>query len=74
MKIFVGNIDYKIDNNELESYFAPYGQVENVKIVFDRETKRSKGFGFVEMPNDAEARNAISELDGKQVNNRNLSA
>ena len=56
MNIYVGNLPYSIDRDELKETFAAFGDVATARIVTDRETNRSKGFGFVEMPNDAEAR------------------
>lgn len=64
MNIFVSNISFKIRENSLRELFSQYGTVERVKIVKDRETQRSKGYGFVEMPNDDEARRAIEALNG----------
>lgn len=72
MNIYVGNLAYKARENDLRQAFEAYGEVASVKIVIDRATKRSKGFGFVEMPNDDEARRAISELHGKDMMGRNL--
>jgi len=64
MNIFVSNISFKVRENSLRDLFSQYGVVERVKIVKDRETKRSKGYGFVEMPNDEEAKRAIEALNG----------
>lgn len=64
MNIFVSNISFKVRENGLRELFSQYGTVERVKIVKDRETQRSKGYGFVEMPNDDEARKAIESLNG----------
>jgi RNA recognition motif-containing protein len=64
MNIFVSNISFKVRENSLRKLFSQYGTVERVKIVKDRETQRSKGYGFVEMPNDDEARRAIEALNG----------
>ncbi|MCL2682006.1 MAG: RNA-binding protein [Bacteroidales bacterium] len=66
MNIFVANLNYKIRKENLESIFAEYGEVTSAKIIFDRDTKRSKGFGFVEMPNEEQARKAIAELNGAE--------
>jgi RNA recognition motif-containing protein len=62
MKIYVGNLDYRVNDEELKNLFAEYGEVVSAKIILDRETGRSKGFGFVEMSNDNEAKTAIEEL------------
>ena len=67
MNIYVGNLPYGLDRDELRATFAAFGEVSSARIVTDRETNKSKGFGFVEMPNDAEARNAIAELNGKEI-------
>jgi RNA recognition motif-containing protein len=66
MNIFVANLNYRIRKENLEGIFAEYGEVSNAKIIFDRDTKRSKGFGFVEMPNEEQARKAIAELNGAE--------
>jgi RNA recognition motif-containing protein len=71
MNIYVGNLPFNTTAADLESLFGEYGQVDSAAIINDRETGRSRGFGFVEMPNDAGAR-AIEELDGKDYNGRNL--
>lgn len=64
MNIFVSNISFKVRENTLRELFSQYGTVERVKIVKDRETQRSKGYGFVEMPNEEEALKAIEALNG----------
>ncbi|MDR2907297.1 MAG: RNA-binding protein [Bacteroidales bacterium] len=66
MNIFVANLNFKIRKENLQSIFAEYGDITSVKIVMDRETGRSKGFGFVEMPNEEQARKAIAELNGAE--------
>jgi len=70
--LYVGNLSYSVDNRELENLFAPHGVVESARVVMDRETGRSKGFGFVEMGTDDHARTAISALHGKDVDGRSL--
>lgn len=70
MNIYVGNLPYSIDRDELKETFAAFGEVATARIVTDRETNRSKGFGFVEMPNDAEARQAIDALNGQEMGGR----
>ncbi len=72
MNIFVAKLNYSTEEDTILGIFEEFGAVDSVKIIFDRETQRSKGFGFVEMPNDDEARAAIqalndSEIDGRQV-------
>lgn len=74
MNIFVGNINYKLTNETLEQIFLPYGQVTSARIVIDRATGRSKGFGFVEMPNEEEALKAISSLHETEVMGRKMIA
>ncbi|MDD3927827.1 MAG: RNA-binding protein [bacterium] len=71
-KLYVGNLGYGVDNAELENLFRPYGTVESVAVIVDRDTGRSKGFGFVEMSSDAEAQAAIDGLNGKDVGGRSL--
>lgn len=72
MNIFVANINFKTRKEDLEAAFAAYGQVTSVKIVRDRETGRSKGFGFVEMPNDEEAARALQEMNDRDLDGRQL--
>ena len=72
MNIYVGNLFYGMSEDELRDQFASYEEVSSVRIITDRETRRSKGFGFVDMPNDEEAKKAIEELNGKEVSGRTL--
>lgn len=72
MKLYVGNLAYTMRDQALEELFTPYGTVDSATIIMDRDTGRSKGFGFVEMNDDAEAKAAIEALDGKEVQGRNL--
>jgi len=72
MNIYVGNLSYRMTDEDLEKLFSSYGSVSTSKIVIDRETGRSKGFGFVEMPNQSEGDEAIRQLDGKEVEGRNI--
>ena len=72
MNIYVGNLSYGMSEDELRQAFAAHGEVSSVKILMDRETGRSRGFGFVEMPNKAEADAAIAQLNGKDVGGRAL--
>jgi len=72
MNIFVGNLSYELRDDELEQLFTEYGEVSSVKVITDKFTGRSKGFGFVEMPNDGDAAKAIEGLDGREVRNTNL--
>ncbi len=71
-KLYVGNLTYNVNETDLEALFAPYGAVQSAQIIVDRETNRSKGFGFVEMGSDAEAQAAIQGLDGHDHDGRNL--
>ena len=72
MNIFVGNLNYRLQVEALQQLFAEYGQVDSVKIINDRETGRSKGFGFIEMPNSSEAEAAIDGLNGSSVMDRSM--
>ena len=71
-KLYVGNLSYNVDSSELEQLFSPHGQVLSAQIINDRDTGRSKGFGFVEMANDNEAEAAIQALNGQQHDGRAL--
>jgi cold-inducible RNA-binding protein len=70
--IYVGNLTFDTDSAQLESLFVQYGEVSKAQVVADRDTGRSRGFGFVEMSNDDEAQAAISALNGKDVGGRRL--
>jgi RNA recognition motif-containing protein len=72
MNIFVSNISFKVREQALSELFAQYGQVTNVRIIKDKETRRSKGYGFVEMENDTEAQSAIDALNGTMHFERNI--
>jgi RNA recognition motif-containing protein len=72
MQIYVGNLSYKTTQESLRNLFSGFGDVENVKIITDRETRRSKGFGFVTMNNSNEANKAVKELNDKEFEGRNL--
>ena len=72
MNIYVGNISFQLDESCLESAFAEHGKVDSARIISDRATGRSKGFGFVEMPNQDEAEAAIKDLNGKEIEGREL--
>ena len=71
-KLYVGNISYQTDESGLEQAFSEFGTVKSVRIVKDRETGRSKGFGFVEMENESDAQRCIENLDGKEVVGRSI--
>ncbi|MDD4526682.1 MAG: RNA-binding protein [Candidatus Margulisbacteria bacterium] len=70
MDIYVGNLKYEVRENDLQEMFSEFGEVSKVKIVKDRDTDRSKGFGFVTMDDTAEATAAITALNGKDLNGR----
>jgi RNA recognition motif-containing protein len=72
MNIFVGSLPFKIEESELQEIFEEYGEVTSVKIITDRATGRSKGFGFVEMTNDEEAKKAIEELNNAEIEGRTI--
>ena len=71
-KLYVGNLSYEVQDRDLQQLFAEYGTVSSAKVVTDRDTGRSKGFGFVEMSTDAEAEAAISALNGSEIQGRAL--
>lgn len=71
-KLYVGNLAYGVSNTDLENMFTPHGTVQSAQIIMDRDTGRSKGFGFVEMGNNNEAQAAISALNGKESDGRAL--
>ena len=72
MKLYVGNLPYNLTESELEEMFHEFGTVESVKIINDRESGRSRGFGFVEMTSREEGENAIETLNNKEIKNRSL--
>jgi cold-inducible RNA-binding protein len=72
MKLYVGNLSFHTSTEDLEQLFGKIGMVESTNIIEDRETGRSRGFGFVEMSSKEEGQNAISQLDGKEVDGREL--
>jgi RNA recognition motif-containing protein len=71
-KLYVGNLSYDTTDSTLEQMFAAHGTVQSAQLIMDRDTGRSKGFGFVEMGNDQEAQAAITALNGKEVGGRTL--
>lgn len=72
MKLYVGNISFKTSNQDLNDLFGSVGTVESANIIEDRETGRSRGFGFVEMANQEDGEKAIAELNGKEVDGRTI--
>jgi len=73
MNIYIGNLDYVVNEQQLQELFQQYGEVTSAKIITDKFTGRSKGFGFVEMSNDGDATSAIEALNGTAMKNRNIS-
>jgi RNA recognition motif-containing protein len=71
-KLYVGNLSYSVDNAQLEEMFSKYGEVRSAEVIQDRDTGRSKGFGFVEMGDDNAAREATEGLNGREVDGRSL--
>ena len=72
MRLYVGNLAFATTNDELKAEFEKFGAVDSATVIMDRETGRSKGFGFVDMNNDEEAKAAIAGLDGKELGGRNV--
>jgi RNA recognition motif-containing protein len=72
VNIYVGNLSYETSEDDLRNLFEAHGKVDRVSLVMDRMTNRSKGFGFVEMPNDSEANSAISGLNGVEAQGRKI--
>ena len=72
MNIYVGNLSYQTTEDELRDLFAEFGDVVSAKLIVDKFTGQSKGFGFVEMSNNSEAQKAMDELNGRDVNGRNV--
>ena len=72
MNIYIGNLSYDVTEDDIRSAFEDFGSVDSVKIIMDRYTGRSKGFGFVEMPDDSEAKAAMSELNEKDFKGRTI--
>ena len=72
MNIYAGSLHFKMSEAELKELFEEYGEVTSAKIIFDKYSGKSKGFGFVEMPNEAEAKKAIEELNGSEIQGRKI--
>ena len=70
MNIYVSNLSFNVTDDDLKQFFAEYGEISSAKVITDKFTGKSRGFGFVEMPNDVEAEKAIQELNGGQVEGR----
>lgn len=71
-KLYVGNLSFRVTSEDLQEYFASAGAVESANVVFDRETGRSRGFGFVEMASEDDANNAIAQFNGQEYDGRNM--
>lgn len=71
-KIYVGNLPFKVDDNELKEMFSKFGEITEARVITDRYSRRSKGFGFVTFANDEDAQKAIEEMNGKEVQGREL--
>jgi RNA recognition motif-containing protein len=72
MNIYVSNLSFNVQDEDLREFFAPYGEVTSAKVITDRETGRSRGFGFVEMSDDTAARKAMAELNEANVDGRTI--
>ena len=72
MNIYVSNLSFNVQDEDLREFFAPYGEVTSAKIINDRESGKSRGFGFVEMSDDTASKKAIAELDGATVEGRTI--
>lgn len=70
MNIYVSNLSFSVQDEDLKAFFADYGEVSSAKVIMDKQTNRSRGFGFVEMADEAAAQKAIQELDGGMVDGR----
>ncbi|MBI5357621.1 RNA-binding protein [Candidatus Saccharibacteria bacterium] len=71
-KLFVGSLPYAVDDEKLKEFFAQIGEVASANVIFDRDTGRSKGFGFVEMTSDDDAKKAVDQLNGKELDGRSI--
>ena len=71
-KLYVGNLSFRVTSEDLQEYFAAAGAVDSANVVFDRETGRSRGFGFVEMASEDDANNAIAQFNGQEYDGRNM--
>jgi RNA recognition motif-containing protein len=72
MNIYVSNLSYNVTDDDLQGFFAEYGEVSSARVITDKFTGKSRGFGFVEMPDDEAAKKAIAELDGGRVEDRTI--
>ncbi len=72
MNIFVANLNFKVRGQKLQEVFEPFGEVTSARVIIDKKTRRSKGYGFVEMPNEIEAAKAIQDLNGQELMGRQM--
>ncbi|HWK05620.1 MAG TPA: RNA-binding protein [Puia sp.] len=72
MNIYVSNLSFNVKDEDLREFFTPYGEVTSAKVIMDKMTNQSRGFGFVEMPDETASKKAITELDGATVENRTI--
>ncbi len=72
MNIYVSNLSFNLQNEDLKAFFTPYGEVTSAKVIMDKITNQSRGFGFIEMPDEAASKMAIAELDGATIENRTI--
>jgi len=72
MNIYVSNLSFNVQDEDLREFFAPFGEVTSAKVIMDKITNQSRGFGFVEMPDETASKKAIAELDGATVENRTI--
>ena len=72
MNIYVSNLSFNVQDEDLREFFAPYGEVTSAKVIMDKMTNQSRGFGFVEMSDESASKKAIAELDGATVENRTI--
>jgi len=72
MNIYVSNLSFNVQDEDLREFFTPFGEVSSAKVIMDKETNRSRGFGFIEMPDEEASKKAIAELNGATVENRTI--
>jgi RNA recognition motif-containing protein len=72
MNIYVSNLSFNVQDEDLREFFAPYGEVTSAKVIMDKLSNQSRGFGFIEMPDEAASKRAIAGLDGAMVENRSI--
>ena len=72
MNIYISNLGFDVQDEELKAFFTPFGEVSSAKVIMDKMTNKSRGFGFIEMPDEAASKKAIAELDGTTKDNRTI--